>query len=197
MNRYVAALVLLAACAPPRHRRYVATPTATSSPRTVPDASPSPAPTATPPPAVASSTCLPLDASLSPLLAVLQTARPDMPQDFAQTVAPYVYVSDLGAWEAVYPAGSVQRAAILAHERVHALRQGSDPIPWCSRYQSDAAFRLDEEKLGYAEQIRVLVAGGAAVDVDGFVAALTSPFYGGMISSDDARTWVQATIDAH
>lgn len=186
MSRWLLTVSLLAlglaACGSSRGASAVVAP--------IPTIRPSPAPF------VNQQATLMLGASYAPLLAILQTAAPGPPPGFLETISPYVYVTNLADWEARYPAGSVNRDAVLAHELLHAQRQGSDVVVWCARYNSDAAFRLSEEEMAYAVQIKTLAHGGVSVDADSFVAALTDPFYGGMIDAADARVWVNATVAA-
>lgn len=200
MNRTTLALFLVAissACNARTHSALaiaplVVAPTAAPVPSMTPPSTPAPTPASAP--LVASATCLPIDASLAPLEAVLQVADPSqMPPNLIVTFAPYSYVASLPAWEASYPAGSVSRAALLAHERVHAVRQLAN-ADWFTRYENDSAFRLAEEEAGYSVQIMMLVRAYGTVDVDGFVAVMTDPYYRGMISATDARAWILAAI---
>lgn len=86
---------------------------------------------------------------------------------------------------------------LVAHEQVHALRQGHDPEAWWRRYLVDEAFRLNEEFPAHAAEFRALCTmhrhkwndARAMRRVFGarIAAKLASPLYGDMISIADAK----------
>ena len=81
--------------------------------------------------------------------------------------------------------------AIMAHEAVHARRQGDDPAGWWQRYLTEKSFRYTEELV--AHQVEYLVASeGVGRQIRRRALALiahrlSSPLYGRMVTLDQAR----------
>lgn len=81
--------------------------------------------------------------------------------------------------------------ALMAHERVHGERQGTDPEWWWRRYLDQPAFRLDEEMPAHQAEYREFCAthkdrNARARYLFGCGQRLASPLYGGLISAPDA-----------
>ena len=93
--------------------------------------------------------------------------------------------------------GSVSRA-LMAHEEIHAERQGkteSDIIDWWNRYLVDVGFRLDEELPAHQAEYRAYCKRHGNRTEQGkylhFVAGrLASPLYGSIVSLAEAKKMV-------
>lgn len=91
---------------------------------------------------------------------------------------------------------------IIAHEEVHAERQGTDPEEvraWWSRYLRDADFRADEETRAHRAEYHALRAHTKDRNVvvrglDSIAGRLSSPLYGGMLSKAHARALLVAEV---
>lgn len=84
---------------------------------------------------------------------------------------------------------------IIAHEKVHMERQGSDPAGWWTRYIAEPIFRLDEEILAHRAEVHFL---GMLSwrDIETIARRLASPLYGNLISVDKAMSLIADGIDA-
>lgn len=112
------------------------------------------------------------------------------------TRSPCCYVRDLAAWEQVNPPGSIQREALLAHEQVHAKRQGeAGLVVWLLLYTS-REFRWREEQLGWRVEIEAFVHAGLTVNVDSLAQLLSGPNYDHMCSLQEARDFVAAVVSS-
>lgn len=94
------------------------------------------------------------------------------------------------------PSGIEIPLHLMSHEEVHSKQQGSDPDVWWTRYIGDAFFRIEQEVEAYAKQYdficrkvkdrnartRILVQMGDS---------LSSPTYGSVIGSQDARIMIK------
>jgi hypothetical protein len=65
---------------------------------------------------------------------------------------------------------------LLAHERVHSLRQGRHPDMWWRRYIADVEFRLQEEIPAHRAEL------GVSGDLDKIARRLAGPLYGSLIT---------------
>lgn len=100
----------------------------------------------------------------------------------------YVPVDELEAYRATPP--TIERRAVLDHEREHARRQVEDGgLLWAARYRFSSAFRWAEERAGYAHQLRALREGGAPAPRAWFVESTQHDFYRGMTDRDEAAAW--------
>lgn len=91
------------------------------------------------------------------------------------------------------------RDSVLAHERIHAVREIALGDSYFTRYANSEDFRWQEESLGWEEQIRVLVQAGWYVDTDWVADVLSGPIYSmprAMVSHDYAKTWADAQVAA-
>lgn len=89
---------------------------------------------------------------------------------------------------------------LVAHERIHGERQGTeetDILDWWKRYMGDKTFRLREELVAHKEELRWWLERGnrrqrrAAVDT--VALRLASPVYGPMISRAEAAKLLGST----
>jgi hypothetical protein len=93
----------------------------------------------------------------------------------------------------IYSPGGIKiTPALLAHEQIHAERQGDNWGPWWKRYLIDPAFRLDEELPAHRAEYRAFCkrhgAPHARQTYLGLVAQrLASPLYGNLLSAALAR----------
>lgn len=91
---------------------------------------------------------------------------------------------------------------IVAHEEVHAERQGTDPEEirtWWSRYLTDADFRVDEETRAHRAEYHALRSttkdrNSIVRGLDAIAGRLSSPLYGGMLSKAHARALLVAEV---
>ena len=102
------------------------------------------------------------------------------------------------------PWGAKVLASHIAHEQVHANRQGSDPESWWRRYLIDPQFRLDEELPAHQAEYRWhCLQPGSDRPVTGWrsrrafclhhiAGRLSGPLYGGLISYPHAKQAIAA-----
>jgi hypothetical protein len=137
-----------------------------------------------------------LSGEWTPLTHVVELGS--VPRGVSMTVYSTVYVHSLKEWFASYPAGSVEQEAVLRHERVHAIRELSTGNVWFARYGVDRAFRWEEEKAGYREEVATLVKGGRPVDPAAYARILSGPAYGPiggrMVGYEEAYSWVSGVV---
>ena len=134
-----------------------------------------------------------LDPKWSPLVEVVE--RPDLilSEGASTTVGTRVFVANLKGWLRRYPVGSVEREALLLHEREHALRQLRYGVgDWIARYLNDTAFMWREEQLGWAQELLHLRDNGRPVLPEAIAVALSEyqNFTGAMVAYPDALAWV-------
>jgi len=133
--------------------------------------------------------------------------RPPTPFTSAGTVTTYgskLYVEDIAAFNKRYPYGSVDREALMRHEREHARRQfrykglpGEIALRvWTARYLTDADFMWAEEQAaGYLEITTLQKAGRwTPRDTEAEAYALSRHYktIGGerMVSYYKAKQWI-------
>lgn len=92
------------------------------------------------------------------------------------------------------PAGVHIPDELIAHEKVHSVRQGSDPEEWWLRYLLDERFRRQEEVLAHAAEYRHVMKHGnrnarrrALKTIAG---RLSGPLYGRMMPLRTAMTMI-------
>lgn len=141
---------------------------------------------------------LPLDREWRPLERVVEAGDRLLSRGVTVTLGKDACVADLDKWARLYPEGSIQRRAVLLHERCHAQRQlDAGLAPWLARYVADAAFRWREERLGWEQEVATLVRAGVRVDVEALSQILADDyvFFGArMVSRDEARAWLDEVI---
>jgi hypothetical protein len=143
-----------------------------------------------------------LEARWNPLVQVQQTTDRLITDHTTTTIGAVCFCNDLNQWLQDYPPGSVEYEAILMHERVHSIRQGSfdgQAEAWLAKYVAEPSFRWAEEQLGWAQEITHLVQNGRYVDPQEVATWLsqnyTDPLGRPMVSEANALLWVQATIN--
>lgn len=78
---------------------------------------------------------------------------------------------------------------IVAHEKAHAARQGTDVEGWWRKYIYDLVFRLDEEIIGHRAELRHVMDNSIGTynhHLSRIAKKLASPIYGRLISLEDA-----------
>ena len=86
---------------------------------------------------------------------------------------------------------------LLAHEQVHAQRQGDDIEGWWRRYIDEPEFRFAEEVPAHIVEYQTLIANAgnnrkARRRYLAYVAKrLASPLYGGLITASEAKKQIQ------
>lgn len=90
------------------------------------------------------------------------------------------------------PAGIVIPPTIMVHERVHSVRQGSDPEGWWRRYLAEPRFRFDEELPAHRAEYKAVCAetaheGKRQHALWQIAGRLSGPLYGRMIKYGDAK----------
>lgn len=99
----------------------------------------------------------------------------------------------LYAWgDRIYnPSGVHVSDELIAHERVHGTRQGSDITGWWRRYMAEPAFRLEEEIAAHRAEYEWLAGHGSRNErraaLKRVAARLASPLYGRMVTPADAK----------
>lgn len=134
-----------------------------------------------------------LDQRYAPLERIREAEVPGLADTAIATVFTEVLTKDLAAFLLACPPGSVELDAVLQHERVHAVREFSDPT-FFPRYAASKSFRWQEEKAGWAVELALLKKAGRQINVEVCAEILSGPVYLHMISKDEARAWVQEQL---
>lgn len=137
---------------------------------------------------------LELDKRWAPLERVVESSV--WPKGRTTTIGPIVYTRDLADWEKTYPTGP-RRDAVLLHEQEHARRQAKAGLPkFLARYAREPKFMWEEERRGWALQLRHLASRGVGFNPDEVAAVLAryKTLIGGepMVSLAEARAWVRS-----
>lgn len=109
------------------------------------------------------------------------------------TIGPDVFVADLAAFAGSYPEGSIERDALLTHEREHARRQIAAGPSWFVSYVRTSAFRWEEEQVGWKLELTKLVRAGRQIDPS-IVAGFLAQGYMGMVDEPTALAWVRSVV---
>lgn len=137
-----------------------------------------------------------LDPKFLPLTSVREVSdnTPILKAGFVATVYSTSYTKSLRELVDAYPVGSVGWDALFFHERMHAIREYADPL-FLVKYATDPAFRWQEEKLGYREEIRYLRDNGGFGwnDVIVYSKALSTG-YAGMVTWEEAEDWIHEVL---
>lgn len=95
------------------------------------------------------------------------------------------------------PSKIIVTPELLAHERVHGMRQGENEqsiIDWWKRYIDDEQFRLSEELPAHQAEYQWLVDNANRKHRRGALSSvatkLSSPLYGGMLSHKQAKEFI-------
>ena len=139
-----------------------------------------------------------LPAEWFPLERVEQIRELPLASGRVATIYSTLYTRDLKAFDEDYPSGSLDREALLRHERVHAIHEFQDPT-LLARYTLSKDVRWEEERAGYHEEILWLVKHGAVLDARDWALMLTVGYTGldgPMVSYDVALAWVEGELAA-
>ena len=91
--------------------------------------------------------------------------------------------------------------AIIAHEKVHSLRQGDSPEKWWDQYLINKEFRFYEELLAHVTEYEFIAARAKSRNerrrwLAVIAEKLASPIYGSMIQRDKAKLFIKGKIPA-
>lgn len=104
------------------------------------------------------------------------------------------------AWGATIfnPNGAVVSPDLVAHEKIHCMRQGNDIEGWWRRYIDEARFRLDEEIPAHCAEYQHLYENGnrqqrrQALKI--VSKKLAAPLYGRLIKPNEARKILSRSV---
>ena len=105
-------------------------------------------------------------------------------------------IDDLGRAVIYNPGGQFIPPDLIEHERTHCARQGTNPDPWWERYVNDQYFRIEEEVIAYAAQLRFIAEyrkdrNYRFVVLNRMATQLSSPTYGSVITQADAMQMIK------
>lgn len=93
------------------------------------------------------------------------------------------------------PSGGAISEALIAHERVHSLRQGDDPAGWWQRYIADRSFRFYEELAAHQVEYLTMSRGCGRAQrrhaLHVIAKRLAGPLYGRAVSVDEAKRLIR------
>jgi hypothetical protein len=144
-----------------------------------------------------SSEVLRLEARWAPLVEVVERPALVLSDGASTTLGNRVYVVDLGRWERRYPEGSPEREALLLHEQEHARRQAAAGLGrWLVAYLDDPDVMWDEERRGWARELRHLQRSGRPVNPEKIATTLHEyrNLRGRMVSRPAALAFVLAVL---
>ncbi|WP_287127898.1 hypothetical protein [Candidatus Cyanaurora vandensis] len=109
------------------------------------------------------------------------------PLRFCTALYPVVFVPwDFDTWPAL------QKAAVLAHERVHHRQQKALGLPkFCFHYVRSKTFRWRIERSAYQREVYFLQRAGRWADPHRYAQAVSGPLYWGMIDYRTALAWFE------
>lgn len=100
------------------------------------------------------------------------------------------------------PEGVAVSEELMAHEHVHGVRQGDDPLTWWRAYLASPSFRLQEELAAHVAEFASLCRQHAhawpnrrnmrRALADHVGAKLAAPLYGSLVSRDRAKRMILA-----
>ena len=87
------------------------------------------------------------------------------------------------------PSGISIPRELMAHEAIHGVRQGTDPVTWWERYLAEPLFMLDEEIHAHHSEYRAYVKrhGHRPRDLRGIAERLSGPLYGNALTFAQAQ----------
>lgn len=98
------------------------------------------------------------------------------------------------------PTGGALSESLIAHERVHSLRQGDNPAAWWDRYIADPEFRFEEELAAHLVEYLTAVRGGGRAlrrrSLHLIAQRLAGPLYGRAVSLDEAKRLIRDGSEA-
>lgn len=94
------------------------------------------------------------------------------------------------------PSGATIPEDVIAHEEIHELQQGGDPVDWWKKYLADPEFRLDQELEAYRHQYKFIKNQGKDRERLNFyhihfARTLSGPMYGNLLTFEDALTKIK------
>lgn len=112
------------------------------------------------------------------------------PAGFLSTRFGQIHVPEERWDEFTRPPISIQAAALLEHEKVHARRQIEGlSILWGFLYSTSASFRWKEESAGYETQFVYMAERGHITSKSEALHLVLDSFYGDMVSTHEASEW--------
>lgn len=92
------------------------------------------------------------------------------------------------------PSGAIIPEDVIAHEEIHEMQQGGDPVDWWNKYLLDADFRLDQELEAYRHQYMFIKNQTKDREIRNrylvhFARTLSGTMYGSLMTYDEA--WKQ------
>lgn len=129
---------------------------------------------------------------------------PDFPPNYDEVCRAFNLrgLHPIFAWgEAIYnPHGIDVPPSLVAHERVHMERQQGDPFGWWRQYIDSGNFRLREEILAHAAELRHMRSDRSIPRNQRRTALhlvaqkLAHPLYGSLISVRDAKRVIEVAV---
>jgi len=144
-----------------------------------------------------SSQVLRLEPRWAPLVEVVERPALVLSDEASTTLGNRIYVVDLSGWERRYPEGSPEREGLLLHEQEHARRQAAAGLGrWLVAYLDDTDVMWDEERRGWALELRHLQRSGRPVNPEKIAAILRGyrNLHGRMVSYPAALAFVRAVL---
>lgn len=138
-----------------------------------------------------------LEPRWAPLVEVVERPALVLSDEVSTTLGNRIYVVDLADWERRYPAGSPERDGLLLHEQEHARRQAAAGLGrWLVAYLDDPDVMWDEERRGWALELRHLQRSGRPVNPEKIAAILHGyrNLRGRMVSQPAALAFVRAVL---
>lgn len=92
-----------------------------------------------------------------------------------------------------HPRDAGLHASLLAHEKVHSVRQGDDPAGWWRRYLAEIQFRFDEELIAHRAEYEWFSAqprGERRRALRQIAARLAGPLYGHVTTPHRAKQMI-------
>lgn len=134
-----------------------------------------------------------LEPRFAPLTRIVEVRELPLAAGRVSTIYTTLYTSDLAAIDSWFPAGSVQREALLLHEQAHAIRQAQESF-WLVKYVAEPSFRLAEEKIGWRLELLWLRDHGVPIVPWNWAESMATG-YSGMITHAEAEAWVDSVLN--
>lgn len=138
-----------------------------------------------------------LEPRWAPLVEVVERPALVLSDEVSTTLGNRIYVVDLDGWERRYPEGSPERDGLLLHEQEHARRQAAAGLGrWLVAYLDDPDVMWEEERRGWALELRHLQRSGRPVNQEKIAAILHGyrNLRGRMVSQPAALAFVRAVL---
>lgn len=126
------------------------------------------------------------------------------PPNYAQVVAKFPFAARPGTifcyGRALFiPNGGHVTPSLMAHETVHADRQGNDPVGWWASYLVDQQFRFDEELPAHIAEYRWFnnhPRDDRRIMLRQIAARLAGPLYGRLVTVHQAKRLITGRENA-